>query len=78
MQIQDIFKISDFTPTIYAQESFGSRINRGEIEQSLIDAGYDMPQHDLLFYIIDTNRKCFLVRYLADIDKYAIERLSLK
>ena len=77
MKLRDYFKQTDVVPTIYDPHAFGNRLSRGEIVGAITDAGYPEPTKDVLFYLVDVDKKAFLVRYFADMDKYGYEKLSM-
>jgi hypothetical protein len=77
MEIRELLRRVDPTPTIVVDHSLGNGLSRGEIETALQDAGYDLPQNDVTFYIVDT-AKAWLIHYFPSLDKYAIEKLSMK
>ena len=78
IKLRDYFKETDAVLTIYSTNSFGSNINRTEIETSIIEAGYPLPTQDRFAYIVDSNGKAYFVRYFAALDKYGIEKLTMK
>ena len=77
IRLRDYFKENDLVPTIYVNHSLGSGINRADIEQVITDAGYPLPTNEITFYIVDT-AKAWLVRYFPPLDKYGVEKLSMK
>ena len=77
MRLTDYLKDIDPTPTIKVSYSLGNGLTRTEIETCITDAGYNLPTKNILFYIVDTS-KAWLVRYFQDLDKYGIEKLSMK
>ena len=78
MKLSDYFKQNDVVPTITVDTAFGRSLSRGEIEGALIDAGWDMPRRNVLFYLVDSNGKAYSVRYFADLDKFGYEKLTMK
>ena len=77
MKLSDYLKEIDVTPTIKVNSSLGNGLTRTEIETAITDAGYNLPTENILFYIVDTT-KAWLVRYFKDLDKYGIEKLTMK
>ena len=77
MKLSDYLKEIDVTPTIKVNSSLGNGLTRTEIETTITDAGYSLPTENILFYIVDTT-KAWLVRYFKDLDKYGIEKLTMK
>ena len=77
MRIRDYLKEANIVPTIYVNHSLGNGINRNEIETALTDAGYPLPTNEMLFFIIDT-AKVWMVVYVPALDKYGVEKLSMK
>ena len=77
MTLRQYLSEIDVTPTIYVTSSLGNGINRAEIEQVITDAGYPLPTNEITFYIVDT-AKAWLVRYFPPLDKYGVEKLSMK
>ena len=78
MKLRQYLAENDLIPTIYATNDFGRNISRNEIETSLTDAGYNLPTKNVLFYIVDSNNKAYLVRYFVDIDKYGCDKLTMR
>ena len=77
MLLKDYLKENDVVPTIYALAAFGRGINRREVELAITQAGYPLPTKNVLFYLVDEDKKAYLVRYFADIDKYGTEKLKM-
>jgi len=77
MRLRDYLKEIDVTPTIYVNHSLGNGISRAEIETVITDAGYPLPTNEITFYIVDT-AKAWLVRYFPPLDRYGVEKLSMK
>ena len=77
MKLSDYLKEIDVTPTIKVGSNLGNGLTRTEIETAITDAGYNLPTENILFYIVDTT-KAWLVRYFKDLDKYGIEKLTMK
>jgi hypothetical protein len=77
VKLRDYFKENDLVPTIYVNYNLGTGLNRDKIETAITGAGYALPTTEILFYIADTT-KAFLVRYFPPLDKYGIEKLSMK
>ena len=77
MTLRDYLKDTDATATIVVNQSLGNGLSRNEIEAAITNEGYPLPTKDVLFYIVDTS-KAWLVRYFEALDKYGIEKLSMK
>ena len=77
MELEQIFKDVDLVPTIYVNHSLGNGINRTEIETVIQDAGYPLPTNKVTFYIVDT-AKAWMIRYFPPLDKYGVQKLSMK
>ena len=77
MTLRDYLRTEDVSPTIKVNYSLGNGISRTKIETVIQDAGYPLPTENVLFYVVDT-AKAWLVRYFKDLDKYGIEKLSMK
>jgi len=63
---------------IYTDDSIGRSLSRPEIESVLNDNNISFGDINVNFYIVEKNKYCWLVKYLAAIDKFAIEKLTLK
>ena len=61
-----------------ASVSLGNGISRSEIEDTITDSGYNLPSKPVMFYIEDPDGHTWFLRYIPAIDKYAIEKLTLK
>jgi hypothetical protein len=77
MRLRDYLKITDPTPVIAVSQNLGSGINRNEIETAILGAGYSLPTTGMSFYIMDTS-KAWIVRYFPPLDKYGVEKLTMK
>ena len=77
MRLRDYFKENDLIPTLYVTYSLGSGLSRTEIESVITNGGYPIPTTEVTFYIVDTS-KAWLVRYFPTLDKYGIEKLTMK
>ena len=77
IRLRDYLKTIDVTPTIKVDYSLGNGLTRTKIETVIQDAGYTIPTDNILFYIVDTT-KAWLVRYFKDLDKFGVEKLSMK
>ena len=77
MKLTEYLKGIDPTPTIVVNQSLGNGLTRTKIEDSIQDAGYPLPTENILFYIVDTS-KAWLVRYFKSLDKYGVEKLTMK
>ena len=77
MRLRDYLRDTDATATIVVNQSLGNGLSRNEIETAITNEGYPLPTKDVLFYIVDTS-KAWLVRYFEALDKYGIEKLSMK
>ena len=77
MRLRDYFKENDLVPTLYVNYNLGNGLSRTEIETVITGAGYPSPTNEVTFYIVDTTR-AWLVRYFPALDKYGVEKLSMK
>ena len=78
MKLRDYLQTTDATATIYTTQSVGRSLSRAEIEQAIQEGGHVLPVRDVLFYIVDSSDKAFLVRYFKDIDAYGYEKLTMR
>ena len=77
MKLREYFEKTDAARVIVVDHSLGNGISRNEIETVIQDAGYDLPTTGVQFYIVDT-AKAWFVRYFVSLDKYGVEKLSMK
>ncbi len=61
-----------------SSNNYGNSLSRAEIESDIDANGYERPSRSVVFYITDSADHCWLVKYIPDLDKYAIEKLTLK
>jgi hypothetical protein len=77
MKLRDYLRVTDPTTVIPVNHNLGGGLNRTEIEDAITDAGYPLPTTGVQFYIMDTS-KAWLIRYFPPLDKYGVEKLSMK
>ena len=77
MEIKEIFKKDNPTPVIYANHSLGNGLSRSEIEDAILGAGFLLPVTEVSFFIVGTVR-AWIVHYFPPLDKYGVEKLSMK
>jgi hypothetical protein len=61
-----------------SSSNVGSGLNRNEIESIIIENGYNMPQRDITFIIVDSANSVFRVSFLNELDEYAYEKLAVR
>ena len=59
-------------------QNVGTGLSRDEIENTIIENGYGMPQRNITFLINDSQGKVFRVSYLNVLDRYAYEKLTVR
>jgi len=58
--------------------NLGNSIDKGEIEDVIIENGYTLPTNDVTFHIIDSNPKAYRITYYKLLDGYGIEKMTIK
>ena len=66
------------TQTIEVPNDFGNAISRAEIDSAISGAGINGIKNDFTAFIVDAAGTAWFVKYLAKIDKFAVEKMGLK